>query len=155
MSALRPRALPGTALTVSGALLLLALLLALPARAELQRIGIVVGAERLTVEVADEEHERQRGLMYRRSLEPGHGMLFVYPDTWRRAFWMKNTPLPLDIAFIDEHGTLTEILPLEPLSESVVQSRYPARYALEVPRGWFAAHGIGPGARMTFDAGGR
>ncbi|MDX1593225.1 MAG: DUF192 domain-containing protein [Gammaproteobacteria bacterium] len=102
----------------------------------------------LKVEVADDRWEIEHGLMYRTELAGGTGMLFVYRNSARRVFWMRNTPLPLDAAFITADGRIDEVVPLEPLSERTVTSRRPARYVLEVPRGWLAAHGLGPGSRV-------
>lgn len=135
-------------------LLLLALLLpgALAAghgpQAPLPTVEIRVGGVALTVEVADQPREREHGLMQRTELPTGRGMLFVYPDEARRVFWMRDTPLPLDAGFIGGDGRLQEVIALEPLSERPVTSQWPARYVLEVPRGWFADHGLGPGARV-------
>jgi uncharacterized membrane protein (UPF0127 family) len=135
-------------------LLLLALLLpgALAAghgpQPPLPLLGIRVGDVALTVEVADQAREREHGLMHRTELPAGRGMLFVYPGEARRVFWMRDTPLPLDAGFIGADGRLQEIVALEPLSERPVTSQWPTRYVLEVPRGWFADHGLGPGARV-------
>lgn len=112
------------------------------------RIGTLELTVELTVEVADERREREHGLMQRTELPAGRGMLFVYPDAARRVFWMRDTPLPLDAGFIGADGRLHEIVALEPLSERPVSSHRPARYVLEVPRGWFADHGLVPGARV-------
>jgi len=137
--------------------LLLALLLAGPAHAEraapttLPIVTIEVDGIPLTVEVADEEHERQRGLMQRTDLPDGHGMLFIYPQPGFRAFWMRDTPLHLDLAYIDGDGMIFQVVALEPLSLAAVPSRRPARYVLEVPLGWFAAQGIGVGSRLFLD----
>ncbi len=103
----------------------------------------------LMVEVADDWWEVQHGLMWRSELPEGHGMLFVYPDEEQRVFWMRNTTLPLDAAFVAADGRIDEIAPLEPLSEVPVTSRRPVRFVLEVPRGWFAARGLGPGSRIS------
>ena len=102
----------------------------------------------LRVEVADEPREREHGMMYRESLSDGQGMLFVYRDAARRVFWMRDTHVPLDAAFVTADGRIDEIAPLEPLSEVHVTSRRPVRFVLEVPRGWFAQHGLGTGSRI-------
>lgn len=137
-------------------LLLLSLLLATtPLWAEhgpqppLPTLPIHVDDVPLTVEVADESWEREHGLMRRTELPDGSGMLFVYPGNARRVFWMRNTTLPLDAAFVAADGRIDEIAPLEPLSEVPVTSRRPVRFVLEVPRGWFAARGLGPGSRIS------
>ncbi len=110
---------------------------------------IEVGGATLTVEVADEAWEREHGMMHRETLPEGQGMLFVYPDEAPRVFWMRNTSVPLDAAFVSADGRIDELVALVPHSEEHVRSRGHARYVLEVPRGWFAARGIGPGSRIT------
>jgi len=104
----------------------------------------------LLVEVAATTGERERGLMYRQELPAGTGMLFLYPDDRRRNFWMKNTPVPLSIAFIDGSGQITQIEDMVPLSEEGHISTEPVRAALEVPRGWFRDVGVQVGDRLTF-----
>lgn len=87
--------------------------------------------------------------MGRESLPEGNGMIFVYPAEGPRSFWMKDTPLPLSIAFLDAEGRVVDLADLQPFDTSPVPSAAPAQYALEVPQGWFAAHGIGVGSRVT------
>jgi uncharacterized membrane protein (UPF0127 family) len=102
----------------------------------------------LMVEVADEAREREHGMMHRVTLPEGQGMLFVYPDEEQRVFWMRNTSVPLDAAFVSADGRIDEVVPLVPHSEEHVRSRRHARFVLEVPRGWFDRHGLGPGSRI-------
>jgi len=85
--------------------------------------------------------------MYRESLAKGKGMLFVFPDTQIRSFWMKNTFIPLDIAYIDAELKIINILAMEPENLDSFPSTRPAMFALEVPLGWFAEKGIQPGAQ--------
>ncbi len=96
----------------------------------------------LWVEIAATPETQQLGLMFRDSLPENRGMLFVYPESQQLVFWMKNTVLPLDIAFVDEAGVIREIQSMEPLSEDLHRSLEPVRYALEVNRGWFRRHGV-------------
>jgi len=111
---------------------------------------IRVGDVPLVVEVADQAHERNQGMMFRRHLGPDEAMLFVYPyETNRYPFWMKNTLVDLDIAFIAADGTILQIERLRALSTESTWSREPFRYALEVPAGWFASHGIREGATVA------
>ncbi len=110
--------------------------------AELPIAPIIVGNHRIEVEIAANPKDRTRGLMYRESMPEDHGMLFLFPKEAMRAFWMKNTPLPLSIAYADAGGRIVRILDLEPHSEQPRSSGRPAKYALEMHRGWFARHGV-------------
>ena len=105
-------------------------------------IELVVGGVTISAEVADDAAERRVGLMGRQSLPKNHGMLFVYPDQAVRSFWMKNTPLPLSIAFIDKLGRVVHMAELTPNETTSVTSQVPAMYALEMTTGWFEAHGV-------------
>ncbi|MFP4535461.1 MAG: DUF192 domain-containing protein [Spirochaetaceae bacterium] len=102
----------------------------------------------LEVEVADTPEGRTRGLMFRENLPENRGMLFVFPERSRRSFWMKNTLIPLSIAYIRDDWVILEIYEMEPESVEAVRSRNPVRYALEVNQGFFAEHGIEPGSRL-------
>lgn len=102
----------------------------------------------VTVEVADTPQQRAQGLMYRRALEPDAGMLFIFPSDSRSGFWMRNTYIPLDIAYISADFTILEIRAGTPLDETVLTPAAPYRYVLEVNRGWFEARGLGVGARV-------
>ena len=110
--------------------------------AALSVASILVGHQRVTVEVAATPSARRRGLMHRQSLPDDRGMLFIFPQEKLLTFWMKDTHIPLSIAFAREDGTIVRIADLEPRSEQPVSSRSPARYALEMNRGWFARHGV-------------
>jgi len=108
---------------------------------------VIFGADTVMAEVARSDAERARGLMEREELPEGRGMLFVFPDVAVRSFWMQNTYIPLDIAFLDSEGLIVDIQPMEPLDETFTESRAPAMFALEVPQGWFAGRGIEVGRR--------
>ena len=118
--------------------------------AGLPETTIRVAGTPVTVEVAETEEARQRGLMNRDSLPEDRGMLFVYPEERRLSFWMRNTAIPLDIAFIDRTGRIVDVQPMEPFEEETVVSSAPAMYALEMNRGWFEAHGVEPGDAVEF-----
>ena len=109
-----------------------------------------VGSHPLEVELALTSEEQQRGLMYRTSLDATHGMLFIYDDEARRGFYMKNTYVPLAIAFIDRDRVIRDIREMKPLDENTVWSGRATMYVLEANRGWFAARGITPGTKVTF-----
>ena len=106
---------------------------------------IQVAEHPVKVEVAHTHELRQRGLMHRDSLGEDRGMLFVYPEEAPRSFWMKNTRIPLDIAFVRTDGTIVRIAQMKPLDTETTPSLYPARYALEMNVGWFEAHGVEKG----------
>jgi len=106
---------------------------------------ILIGDKRIRVEVAENEMSRNMGMMFRRNLEDDKGMLFIFEDSAPRRFWMKNTFVPLSIAYIDSEGKIINISDMSPLSESGVWSLGPAKYALEMNKGWFLSNGICPG----------
>lgn len=110
---------------------------------------IRIGGEPLEVEVADSETERRIGMMHRRQLGPDEAMLFVFPKARRLGFWMKNTYVDLDLAYIRADGTIAQVERLKAHDESTVPSRERVRFALEVPAGWLADHGVGPGTKVT------
>lgn len=115
----------------------------------LPTIPLQVGGHAVTAEVADNNALRSRGLMRRPGLLLDHGMLFVYPDERPRSFWMRDTPLPLSIAYIGEQGQIVHIADMKPFDETPVPSLAPAMYALEMEQGWFSAHYVEIGARIN------
>lgn len=108
-----------------------------------------LGEHEVRAEYAQTPPERERGLMGRSELAADSGMLFRFDEVRRHCLWMKNTPLPLSAAFLDEDGVIVDVIDLEPLSTQIRCSRAPARYALEVNQGWFEAQGIRAGDRVT------
>ena len=106
------------------------------------------GSVEILAELAVSPDEQETGLMHRTGLEDGRGMLFVYPDDRRLSFWMKNTLIPLSIAYLGSDGTIKEIHDMEPLSLAPVESGRYVRYALEAPLGWFGRVGLRPGDRF-------
>jgi uncharacterized protein len=113
---------------------------------------VILASDTVVAEVADTPEAREQGLMHRTELAPGTGMLFVYDAAEVRSFWMRNTLIPLDIAFLDETQRVIDIQQMEPLTEALTTSAAPAMFALEVPEGWFASRGIEVGlqARIVF-----
>ena len=107
--------------------------------------ALTIGEHRLVAEVASTAEDRAKGLMHRFSLRPDHGMLFVFPKPEPLGFWMKNTYVPLSIAFIDSQGRILNIEDMAPQTETTHWSRGPAQFALEMRKGWFRERGIGPG----------
>ncbi len=106
----------------------------------------------LKAEIAESDAEKSKGLMFRKMLPGDAGMLFRFYTDAPLNFWMKNTYISLSIAYIDSSGIIREIYDMTPLDTSVeYPSRYPARYALEVNRGWFARHNIARGSRIILN----
>ncbi len=115
------------------------------------RVPIKVDTASLWVEIADRPDTRQMGLMFRQSLPQDEGMLFVFEEPQILVFWMRNTFIPLDIAFISPEGVILNIESMRPLDEGPrYRSLGPARYAIEANQGWFESRGIRPGARVRF-----
>ena len=110
---------------------------------------VIFGIDTVKVELARTPAEREQGLMYRENLPPGRGMLFIFQDSQYRSFWMRNTYIPLDIAYLDESLRIVDIQAMEPQSEEGHPSARPAMFALEVPQGWFAGREIGVGDQAT------
>jgi uncharacterized protein len=115
---------------------------------ELPAVPLTIGKHRLMAEVAATPAERSTGLMHRFSLKPDHGMIFVFERAEPQGFWMKNTFVPLSIAFIASDGRIINIDDMAPLDEHTHWSTGPARYALEMRKGWFAERGIAAGDRV-------
>ena len=124
------------------------------AQPRLKTIKLYLGSAELTVEIADENHERQAGMMHRTTMPENEGMLFVFPYPHQSGFWMKNTIVPLSIAYIDPASRVIEIHDMQPGNTKPVESRSArVQYALEVNQGWFAKNGIKPGAVLATDHG--
>lgn len=100
-------------------------------------------------EVAKTQAQRNRGFMERKNIPSGTGMIFVFERDQILSFWMKNTPHPLSIAYIDSIGTIRDIFDMTPFSLSSVTSTVSVRYALEVPKGWFEENGIKTGDKVS------
>lgn len=114
-------------------------------------IELQIGDQTLLVELASTPEQRGRGLMARSQLLENTGMLFVFPSDQNLSFWMRDTPLPLSIAFIDTNQVILNLEDMQPFDDQTFHlSNGPARYALEVNQGWFAQHGINAGDRVTF-----
>jgi len=103
---------------------------------------LAVKGKKIRAEVVQTEEEKAKGLMFRESLGKDDGMLFVYDREAVLTFWMKNTPIPLSIAFMDQRGKIVDIQDMEPFSLQTHASILPAKYALEMNQGWFKRNGI-------------
>lgn len=125
------------------------MLAAAPALAQpLPVLQLNAGMHVIRAEVAADYSTRGRGLMHRKSLAPNAGMLFVFDGPAIHCMWMKNTYIPLSVAFLDEKGAIINIADMQPHSEQSHCAARPALYALEMERGWFAQRGIKAGARL-------
>ena len=113
-------------------------------------ITLRIGTVTVEAEVADESDERTIGLMGREELAEGKGMLFVFREPQAMGFWMRDTLVPLSIAYINAAGVIREIHDMQPLDENPARSAFrDLLYALEVPQGWFHKNKILPGDRIT------
>lgn len=134
------------------AALLLASVTAAACPLPLPEVDVTVAGQRLTAELAQTPAAHACGLSRRDHLAPDHAMLFVFDAPVLVAFWMKDTRIPLSIAFIDGDGRIVGLADMAPLD---THHRYsparPYRYALETAQGWFARHGVGIGDRVSFD----
>ena len=115
----------------------------------LPRVLLQAAGHALQAYVARSQEERALGLMHRRELAEDEGMLFMCERRAVQKFWMKDTPLPLSIAFLREDGTILKIADLEPHDLRSESSVHPVRFVLEMNQGWFAERGIAPGVRIT------
>lgn len=135
------------------ALLLLALLpvlaLAQGALPPQPTVKLAAGIHLITAEVAADSATMTRGLMFRQRLAPNHGMVFLYAERSTLCMWMRNTLIPLSVAFIDDDGTIVNIEDMEPQTDASHCSRRPVRFALEMERGWFAKRGLKAGAKIA------
>ena len=124
------------------------------AQRKLATVKLLLGREEIVAEIARTEMQITTGMMFRESMEENEGMIFVFPYASQRAFWMKNTKLPLSVAYIDSEGRILEIHDLEPFNEESVPSRNAeVRFVLEMNQGWFERHGIKVGALMRTEHG--
>jgi len=127
----------------------LLLLAAAPALAQqLPAVQLKAGMHLIRAEVAADYATRGRGLMHRKSLAPNAGMLFIFDGAGIHCMWMKNTYIPLSVAFLDAEGTIINIADMQPHSEQSHCATRPALYALEMEKGWFAQRGIKAGLKL-------
>jgi uncharacterized membrane protein (UPF0127 family) len=116
--------------------------------AQLPTVELSAGIHLIRAEVAHTFETRAQGLMFRQSLGPNEGMFFVFPRAEIQCMWMKNTLIPLSVAFLDEKGKIVSISDMQPQTETSHCAAAPAKFALEMNRGWFSAHGIKAGASI-------
>ena len=115
----------------------------------LPTLTLNAGIHVITAELAQTEQQREIGLMFRESMAANHGMLFVFEQAGQQCFWMKNTLLPLDVAFIADNGTVVNTDRMKPRTLEPHCSTRPVRFVLEMNDGWFAKRGITAGSKLT------
>lgn len=115
----------------------------------LPMVELQAGLHRIRAELADEPALRMKGLMMRERLGQNEGMLFAFADKAIHCFWMRNTLIPLSIAFLDDEGAIVNIADMSPKSDQSHCPAQPVRFALEMDRGWFAARGLGAGSKLS------
>lgn len=133
-------------------LLAISFLVTLPGWAQqpqLHLLELSAGMHRIEAEVAATPETRQTGMMLRTSMPPHRGMLFVFPELAKHCMWMRNTLVPLSVAFLDEKGWILNVEDMQPKTEDNHCSARPARYALEMNLGWFRSRGLGAGFSIT------
>ncbi|AJC19239.2 DUF192 domain-containing protein [Pandoraea sputorum] len=116
---------------------------------EFPTVQLSAGMYLIKAEVAANEKDREQGLMYRKAMADNAGMLFVFEQSAGHCFWMKNTDLPLSIAFLADDGTIVNIEDMEPQTEDNHCPRAAVRYALEMNKGWFAKKNIKAGSKIS------
>jgi len=116
----------------------------------MEKTSITIDSHTIQVELAKTPAEHMRGLMDRRELGQSHGMLFIYSISYRVSMWMKNTYLPLSVAFINDSRQIVHIADMHPQTTKIHRSPVAVRYALEVNLGWFETNNVKPGALMRF-----
>jgi hypothetical protein len=118
------------------------------AQPPLPTVKLTAGFHVITAEAATTGQARTIGLMHRERLAPNHGMLFIFEYKSQQCFWMRNTIVPLTIAFIEDDGTIVQLADMAPQSDFSHCSQRPVRYALEMEQGWFGKRGIAPGSKV-------
>lgn len=126
----------------------LALLPALAWGQQLPRTELAAGMHLIRAEVADNFVTRMQGLMHRPSMGANEGMLFIFDEPGIQCMWMKNTLIPLSVAYLADDGSIVNVEDMKPQTEDSHCAKKPVRYALEMNLGWFASKGLKPGARL-------
>ncbi len=116
---------------------------------EFRVIPLTAGIHVIRAEVAMRPDEREKGLMFRKTLGPNQGMVFLFDQPAAQCMWMRNTLISLSVAFIGDNGKVLNVEDMAPQTEDNHCAASPARYALEMNKGWFTKHGIAAGARIS------
>ena len=114
----------------------------------LPRVKLRAGMHQIDAQVAATPDQRMTGLMHRKEMPQHEGMLFVFEQASQQCFWMKNTLLPLSVAFVADDGTIVNIVEMQPLSDASHCSKKPVRYVLEMNKGWFDKRGLKAGSKL-------
>lgn len=115
----------------------------------LPRVKLAAGMHQIDAQVAHTPDQRATGLMHRKEMPPHEGMLFVFEQPTRQCFWMKNTLLPLSVAFLADDGTVVNVEEMKPQTLDSHCSAQPVRYVLEMNKGWFARKRVKPGMKIA------
>lgn len=126
-------------------IVIILLVIVLSCKGEGRTVRLQISDKIIDVEISDTEQSRAMGLMHRKSLKENSGMLFIFKDEQRLSFWMKNTIIPLSIAYISRSGEIKEIHQMYPLDEQSVSSTRSVMYALEMNQGWFKKNNVSVG----------
>jgi uncharacterized protein len=118
-------------------------------QAKLPTVRLQAGMHVIQAEVASTPEQTQTGMMFRTQMGTNEAMLFVFEDSGARCFWMRNTLLPLSIAFVADDGRIVNVADMQPRDDTSHCAREPVRYALEMNQGWFAKRGITAGTRLS------
>lgn len=116
---------------------------------QLPTVALTAGFHRIVAMVADDPSERSHGLMWRREMGANEGMLFVFEQPAQQCFWMRNTLIPLSIAFLRDDGSIVNVAEMKPQTTDSHCSAAPVRYALEMNAGWFSRKGLRAGDRLA------
>lgn len=116
---------------------------------QLQRVPLSIGIHQIDAQLAVTSEQREIGLMFRKDMPQNEGMLFVFENSTRLCFWMKNTPLPLTAAFVADDGSIVNLENMKPHTIDSHCSAKPVRFVLEMNQGWFAKKGIKPGSKIS------
>lgn len=112
-------------------------------------LELSAGIHRIQAEVVNTSAKRAEGLMFRKNLQTNYGMLFVFDQTAQHCMWMRNTLIPLSVAFIDAHGRIINVEEMQPQTENSHCAEKPAKFALEMNAGWFKSRGLGAGMPLA------
>ena len=122
--------------------------LTIPVRAEMPRVELTASFYRIDAEVASSQEDRSKGLMFREEMDANQGMVFIFPQADHHCMWMRNTLIPLSVAFLDEQARILNIEDMQPKTETTHCASAPARFALEMNIGWFSQKGLKPGLQI-------